>query len=387
MTDTPGFDAILGASPRQPEGRPRRARRRRIWPWIVIPLAVILAVGGSVAAYGWINYEKQVRDLLGWELVVDYEGDGNGSEVDVTIASGQIGLDVATTLVDSGVIMTVEALYDLLLEREAAGDAVVFIPGTYRLEEHMSAVSALAALEDPAHRIENTVTIPEGSSYERALDLIAAGTGIPIEDLQAAAADYAAFGLPADALSLEGFLFPATYPFDPGTSAQDALQRMVDEMFERLDALGVTEEDRLEILIKASIVQREAGPNPDDLPKIARVFQNRLDQGWRLQSDATVAYGTGRMDSVWTSPEERADASNEYNTYANDGLPIGPIGLPGEAALDAAVHPIDGPWMFFVPVNLRTGETVFSVTAAEHDAAAQQLYAWCRAPENAAYCE
>ena len=84
---------------------------------------------------------------------------------------------------------------------------------------------------------------------------------------------------------------------------------------------------------------------------------------------------------------ERADASNPYNTYARDGLPVGPIGLPGDDAIDAALHPTPGPWLYFVAVNLKTGETVFSTTAAEHDAAVKQWQAWCRqSAENMAYC-
>ena len=138
----------------------------------------------------------------------------------------------------------------------------------------------------------------------------------------------------------------------------------------------------------ASIVQREAGSNLEDFPKVARVFQNRLDQGMNLESDATVAYGTGNTHTVWTTDAERADASNLYNTYANPGLPVGPIGNPGDVAINAAIHPADGPWLFFVPVNLATGETVFSTTVDEHEAAVAQLQEWCAASEeNAAYCE
>ena len=137
----------------------------------------------------------------------------------------------------------------------------------------------------------------------------------------------------------------------------------------------------------AALVQRESGPDAADMAKIARVFQNRLDRGMLLQSDATVAYGTGNTHTVWTEPEERADASNPYNTYANPGMPIGPIGLPGLDAINSAISPAEGDWLYFVPINLKTGETVFSETAEQHEAAAAQLRAWCReSAENASYC-
>ena len=346
-------------------------------------LIALLAVGIGGAATVWVLYEDKVREVLGWELPNDYEGTGNGVEVTIVIQSGDIGSDVAKTLNEAGVTMTFDAFYDLLLTRPD----VSFEPGNFRLQEQMSAQAALDALLDPVNKITNTVTIPEGTSYEDAFALIASATDITVDELLAAAADPTAFGVPAEAPNLEGWLFPATYPLDPGVTADEVIQRLVDEMITRLDALGVDPEDRLEGLIKASIVQREAGSNIDDFYKVARVFQNRLDQGWRLESDATVAYGTGNTHTVWTTGEERADASNLYNTYVNDGLPIGPIGLPGEAAIDAALNPADGPWMFFVPINLKTGETVFSETVAQHEAAVAQLQAWCRAStENAAYC-
>lgn len=360
---------------------PPRKRKRRRWPWIVV--AVILVVGLVGAATVWTLYEDKVRELLGWELENDHAGAGNGEEVIVVIQSGDIGSDVAMTLYEAGVTMSYEAFYELLLERPE----VSFVPGNFLLQREMSAEAALEALLDPASRVENRVTIPEGSSYHTALDLVAAGTEIPLDELQAAAEDPTSFGVPAAAHDLEGYLFPATYTFDPGTSARDAIQRMVDEMFTRLAARGVAPEDSVELLIKASIIQREAGRDLDDFPKVARVFENRLDQGWLLESDATVTYGTGNFHSVWTSPEERADASNPYNTYANPGLPVGAIGLPGEVAIDAALNPAEGDWMFFVTVNLQTGETVFSVTIDQHEAAAQQLYAWCRDVDNAIYCD
>ncbi len=360
---------------------PKKKKRNLWWVWTLIALLVL---GGGAAAAAWILFEDQVREVMGWELPNDYEGDGNGVEVVVVIQSGDFGDDVARTLHDAGVTMSFDAVWDYLLENPS----VTFTPGSYRLEQEMSAASAIAALQDDGNRIVNQVTIPEGSSYHQALELIASGTEIPLEDLQAAAEDYTQFGVPAEAPNIEGYLFPATYQFDPEVTAEEALQRLVDEMFSRLDALGVAEEDRHEILTKAALVQRESGPNVEDMYKIARVFQNRLDQGMRLQSDATVAYGTGNTHTVWTTDAERADASNPYNTYANDGLPVGPIGLPGEDALDAAINPADGPWLFFVPINLATGETVFSTTAAEHEAAAAQLRAWCReSEENASYCE
>ncbi len=372
-------------SDRDARRTPPDGSRRRRWPWVLLGvLSLMLGIGAAGAAYVWITYEQQVREVLGWELPNDYEGSGNGTEVTVVVRPGDIGEDVARTLQREGVTMSFTAFYDLLL----ADPSIVLFPGTYLLQGEMSAQAALDVLRDPANRVTSSVTIPEGTTILDALGLLALGTEIPFAEFEAAAADPTAFGIPAEAPSLEGYLFPATYEFEPGLTAPQVIQVLVDEMFARLDARGVAVEDRHRILTMAGLVQREAGPNTDDFGKIARVFYNRLEGGWRLESDATVAYGTGNFSTVWTTDAERADASNPYNTYANDGLPIGPIGLPGEVAIDAAISPTEGPWFFFVPTNLQTGETVFSETVDQHEAAVEVLRQWCRASEeNAAYCE
>ncbi|MGX5680380.1 endolytic transglycosylase MltG [Schumannella luteola] len=361
-----------------------RKKRNLLWLKITLPIVIILGGIGGAAAFAWFNYEDQVRELLGWELPNDYEGTGNGEEVIVTIQSGDIGADVANTLHQAGVTMTFDAVYDILLEDDSIG----FLPGNWRLQKEMSAQSAIAALQDPANKVTNQLLITEGAVLPDVLEIIAETTGIPLADVQAAAANPQAYGVPAEAPSLEGYLFPATYQLEGTETAQQILQLLVDTMFEHLDAFGVAPDQRHQVLTMASIIQREAGWNIDDFYKVSRVFQNRLEQGINLESDATVAYGTGNLHTVWTTDAERADASNPYNTYANPGLPIGPIGLPGDDAISAALNPADGPWLFFVPINLATGETVFSETVDEHQAAVDQLLAWCDASaENAAYCE
>jgi UPF0755 protein len=357
-----------------------KKRRRLGWLWALL-IVFVLIIGGGVT--GWVFFEPQIRHALGWEAPIDYTTTGDGTKVTVVIQSGDIGSDVAKSLEQAGVTKTFDAFYQLLLKKPN----VTFEPGSYSLQKHMSAASALAALQDPKNKVVHVAVIKEGVSAQSAYVQLASATGLPVADFQSAAKNYVALGVPADAPSIEGFLFPATYTFDPGVTATQVLQQLVTTMTQHLDKAGVAPADRLKVLTLASIVQRESGPSVTDMHKIARVFQNRLDQGMRLQSDATVAYGTGHTDRVTTTDAERADASNLYNTYAHDGLPVGPIGLPGDDAIDSALHPTAGPWIYFVAVNLKTGETVFSTTLAEHNAAVKQWQAWCRASaENAAYC-
>ena len=353
---------------------PRRDKRttgRRVLVSVLVALLILGGLGAAGAVL-WNQFGERISLAMGWSSD-DYAGEGSG-EVLITVTEGEIGSDIADSLAAADVVKTSAAFYRLLV---AQNPQVDFLPGTYRLKQQMSAAAALDAMQDPANRMELTVTIPEGMSAMDALERASGVTGIPMAEFEAAVADPTQYGIPADAPSIEGFLFPATYTFQPNETAESVVQRMVDRMWQALAEHGVPEGEELRVLTMASIVQREAGSNLDDFPKIARVFQNRLDQGMRLESDATVAYGTGNTHTVWTTNEERADASNLYNTYANTGLPIGPIGLPGDVAIDAAVNPAEGPWLFFMPINLSTGETVFSETFEQHQVAVQQLGEWC----------
>ncbi|ANJ26908.1 endolytic transglycosylase MltG [Agromyces aureus] len=358
-------------------------KKKRRAPWGC--LIGLLIVGALVAGAAFFLQGPISAVVAHFTPAADYDGAGTG-EVVFMIHDGDTGSSIAENLVSQDVVASYDAFYDLLLAQSPEPE---FHPGAYQMASQMSAQAALDALTDPANKLENTFVIPEGTALPDVLVSASEGTGVPLEELQAAATESPqSYGLPAEATTLEGFLAPLTYTLDPGVDARGVLQSMVDSQMATLDAAGVAPADRWKTVILASIVQREAGSNLDDFPKIARVFQNRLDQGMNLQSDATVAYGTGNMHTVWTTDEERADAGNLYNTYANPGLPVGPIGNPGEVAINAALHPADGTWLFFVPVNLATGETVFSTTVDEHEAAVAQLQEWCAASdENAAYCE
>ncbi len=349
-------------------------RKRRWLKRLVITLVVILVLGG-LAAGGFMAFQPQVAALVAKVMPQnnDYTGNGTGS-VTFTIKSGDDGSAIATNLQKAGVTKSYTAFYSLLLHQQPQ---IVWQPGVFKLAKQMSAKAALAALQDPSSRLQNTAVIPEGTAEKDALQTVAAATKLPLAQVQQAAANPADFGLPAQAKTLEGFLFPATYTFAPGITAHDAIKTMVDRSFQALDQAGVPVADRWNDVILASIVQREAGLK-DDYPKVARVFLNRLAQGWDLQSDATVAYGTGHTDRVTTTDAERADAANPYNTYAHAGLPVGPISNPGDLALNAVTHPADGTWMYFVTWNLKTGETIFSTTQAEHEAAVAKWQQWMK---------
>lgn len=374
------FGADAAPTPAAGKGRHDRDRRKsRVAAWVVFGVVIAIIGGiGAGAAYVWATYEQPIRAFMGWEDPKDYEDGLATGEVTVTIVSGDTGATISRTLYEAGVTMTPDAFYDHLIE---TAQNPTFMPGVYALQQKMTSAAALEAIKDPANRLENSAQLREGLTVAQTLQRLADGVGLPLEELEAAVADPSVYGVSAD--SLEGWLFPATYTFDPGVTATQVIQRMVDRTVESLDAAEVPVERRQEILTIASIIEREARYE-DDFYKVSRVIQNRLDPSNRetsglLQMDSTAQYGYNEMHSgSASSSAEALEDDNPWNTYVHPGLPVGPIANSGDRAIDAAMHPADGPWLYFVTVDLSTGETVFTETFAEHQEAVKQWRAWCR---------
>jgi UPF0755 protein len=347
----------------------RQARPR----WITV-----VAVLASAALVGAVVVGLLASGLFSND---DYSGDGSG-DVQFTISAGEYGDAIAINLAQADVVKSSKKFYGLLL---STSPEPVFVPGLYGLKQHMSNAAALKALQDPANRIENAVVIPEGSTLKQTLAILSQKLSIPLADLQAAAANPQSYGAPIEAKTLEGFLFPATYRFTPGVKAPEVIATMVAQTLASLDKAGVTKAERWKIIILASIIQREMGPIPGDAAKISRVFYNRIDQGMLLGSDVTTCYGAGLSgrDCLLITQAALDDKSNPYNTRVNPGLPIGPISNPGAVAIDAAQNPASGNWLFFVAVNLKTGETVFTTSNAEHEKAVEQYLQWLKDNPNA----
>lgn len=363
------LDSIFAAENHKPAPPPRR---RRAW---VVALIIVAVVIGGIAATGawvWSVYGDRISDVMGWGEPKDYEAGIAEGEAVITIRQGDTGGPVSTALFEAGVTKTEGVFYDYLL---AENPNAVFYPGVYQLQEKMTAAAAFAALEDPANKLENTVSIAEGSTVESSLPRIVDGVGLALEDVEQAVADPSAYGVEAD--SLEGWLFPAVYTFDPDATASDVIARMVQRTRESLSAASVPDADAQRILTIASIIQREG--RTADFDKVSRVIQNRLDAGMKLQMDSTAQYGYGELHAGTVSTSEEAqNAENEWNTYYIDGLPKGPIANPNDAAIAAAMNPADGPWLYFVTINLNTGETQFSETYEEHQQGIDKWISWCR---------
>lgn len=354
-------------------GRPRRRAR------IGIVLIIVLAVLGGTAVALWQPVSRAVSALGG---PADYSGVA-GEPTTFEVVAGDTGETIAKRLLERDIVASFDAFYKLVLKTKPEP---VFVPGVFAMKKQMSARDALETLSDQANIVHESVLVREGETQAQILDRLATTLGLARSELETLAHQPHLFGLPGEAQSLEGFLFPATYSFNPGQSAKQVLGLMVQRSFAALDKAGVALDKRWWTIRLASLIQREARIT-EDFYKISRVFQNRLNPDlWPsglLQSDATVSYGAGITDRVATTDAERHDASNPYNTYVHPGLVIAPISNPGDLAIDAALKPRAGSWLYFVAWNLKTGETIFSDTVAEHEAAVRKWMAWMA--ENPSY--
>jgi len=369
------MDALLGADDdgsyrRRPSGpsrsartrsrRRRRRNRRKGFAASLFAIAIVLGIlgGGGYYGYRWLN------DVL---VPDDYTGRGTG-EVTIEIKEGQSATEIAQTLLAEGVIKSTRAFTDAAA---AAGKSGSLQPGLYKLRKQMAAKYAVEAL-DPENRLRTRVTIAEGLRLSQVLDKLSTATGRPVEEFEKDAKRRKALGLPSYARGLEGYAFPATYELSPRKTPEDILTEMVDRFRVAADKndlnagakeMGFTPH---QIMTIASIVQAESGKK-SDMPKVARVIYNRLKRNppMMLQMDSTVLYGEGKF-GLHASEADRASDS-PYNTYKRTGLPPGPICNPGDDAIEAALNPAKGDWLFFVTTDPKRGITKFAVTEAEHN--------------------
>jgi len=346
--------------------RRHRARRSHGCLAVTVALVILLAAGGFVVLKG--------RDYLAHLLSppADYSGAGHGTVV-VVVHSGDTATDIGETLLDTGVVKSVEAFTDAARENPESRSIQV---GSYRLKLALPAKTALSMLLDSDNRLAISVTIPEGYTKDQIVETIASDTKFSRDQLEAALKqlrlpDYAG-GNP------EGFLFPASYQIGPDTTARSLLQSMVTKFDQVSRQVGINQgaaalgRTPRQIVTIASLVQGEARL-PKDFGKVARVVYDRLEIGMKLQFDSTVHYAVGKDGNVATTPQDR-DVDSPYNTYKYAGLPPGAIDSPGAAALRAALHPTPGKWLYFVTVNIKTGKTLFADTYAEH---LRNVQKWC----------
>lgn len=265
---------------------------------------------------------------------------------------------------------------------------VVPDPWTFRLAAHLANIDRRlqageyrfaqpATPREVATRIahgdiyKHPITFPEGLTVAEMAALFGRSGLGTAEEFTAAASDVALVGnLDPDARSLEGYLFPSTYTLPRKAGAMGTVQAMIAEFDRAFDpqiradaaALHMTPRD---VVTLASIIEKETA-RPDERPLVSAVYHNRLKIGMLLQCDPTVIYAL-MLENRWSGNIHRADLQMDspYNTYRYPGLPPGPIASPGRPSLEAAVHPADVKYLYFVSRN--DGTHVFASTLEEHN--------------------
>ncbi|MFE0804650.1 endolytic transglycosylase MltG [Streptomyces sp. NPDC058812] len=349
-------------------GKPKKGRSG------VACLVVCLVLGGGVAGVGYFGYQFY-QDRFG--AAPDYAGDGNGEQVTVSIPKGAGGSTIGQELKRKGVVKSVDA-FIAAQQSNPRGKSIQ--DGAYTLQKEMSAESAVELLLNPKSR--SNLIIAEGKRNVDVYKMIDKQLGVD-EGTTAGVAksEWKSLGLPDWAMNhknvkdpLEGFLYPSSYSATKGQKPEDVLKQMVARATEQYEKIGLEEKAEglgldgpWQLLTVASLVQAE-GKTHDDFRRMSEVIYNRLkptntETNQELQFDSTFNYLKGQS-KIRISESEINSNPDPYNTYTNKGLPPGPIGNPGEEALQAALAPTKDGWMYFVATD-GVSKTEFAKTHDE----------------------
>jgi UPF0755 protein len=348
-------------------------------------LAVVLSVGvlgtGGYYVYGWASTKWSE-----YKTADDYEGDGRGhEEVEIAIPAGSTLNQIGSLLVEKDVVKTAKAF---TREAQRNADSKSVQAGRYLLPTKISALVALNLLLDPTNQLHDRVTLAEGLWISDYATTLAKATELPKKDFTAAFNNVKKIGLPPwanKAKNAEGFVFPDTYDIPDKPKAIDMVKMATKRFNEvakdlnieaRAKELGVTP---YQIVIIASIIEREVNRD-EDRAKVARVIYNRLEKDIALGMDTTVSYAVGKQGVIGLTSKDLKNKS-PYNTRLHKGLPPGPIGNPGRKALDAAMNPEKGDWLYFVAVNPAAGDTEFSVSYDDFLKSKDKYLKWCESSD------
>ena len=357
--------------------------RRRVRRTLIVFAGIVLLVGGVVGAGGvWLNRQINPSGPL-------------GPEVTVEVPPGSTTASIGTQLADLDVV-TDATIFRYYARYKGVSD---WQAGLYTFRENSPMGEVIAILDvGPAIPEAPSVTIPEGFSVWASAGFPAPGPlitrladperGIARFEQEVLTEFLLTGGLrsrfqPPDVVNVEGLLFPDTYEVDDDETEADVLTRMVSQFDSVAVELGyddatarIAEATGAEVnltpyqaIIVASLIERETKV-PEERAMVARVIYNRLAAGEPLGIDATTAYALGRPPVTQSDVE----IDSPYNTRFQPGLPPTPIGLPGRAALEAALAPAPGDWFFYVLAD-EDGRHFFTSDAGEFEEAKAQCQA------------
>ena len=352
-----------------------------IRPLLIFSIALVICAGVIVS--GW---NKIYEDFL---MPVD---PNDSTEITFRIKSGSSVTKISNNLLDQGFIRN-KGIFKILVMFQGVTNKISY--GDYLLSRDMTPGEIIAVLTSGTQITERTITIIPGWTVEDIADYFVKVGALDQEgreEFLALCRDSEAFmdvshqlqqagRLSERSYALEGYLAPDTYRVLVDADASSliktllsqteiVLDKMYDASAETDESAFTTDLTQDEIIILASIIEKEAAKK-EDFGKVSAIFHNRLKQGMRLESDPTAKYTDGATNMVLTS--EQVNLDTPYNTYVISGLPAGPICNPSPSAIEAALHPnqsfIDEGYLYFCSKDPNSGELHFSKTLAEHEAA------------------
>ncbi|MFZ3073662.1 MAG: endolytic transglycosylase MltG [Minisyncoccales bacterium] len=275
------------------------------------------------------------------------------------VAIGANDIDkVAADLLGQGFIGEPESFKKLINP-----SILAFAPGGYRLSKTMPAAVVAKTLQSKPYMV--WIIVPEGLRKEETADLLANDLEWTIDQKEKWIKEDTA----ADNDYFEGVYFPDTYLIPVNEAPVDVAKRLIAKFNEKF-APYLPEFSRQNIkwttgLKLASIIQREA-VNAADMPLIAGILWNRVEQGMTLDADATLQYARGNTGNGWWAPAAAKDKQidSPYNTYANKGLPPHPICSPGISAIEATLNPVQTDCLYYLHDSSRA--THCAKTYEEH---------------------
>lgn len=339
------FVGLISSRPNKAIGFNDKSPRRKRW----IPLSIVgfLVI---VLLFGFSYLTSQV------------DGSKTGAKVVLNVESGEGLSQFAGTMASHGVIGS-PLVFRAWLKLQKP---VILRTGSYALRKNEPYSAVLDALTKGP--ILDKLSIPDGLTLAQVAQRVGKIPGHSASGfLKVANSGVVRSPFePKGTNSLEGLLYPDTYSFDPSTSDKSILEMMVNSFVSHAKALGLTPAtisnglSGYQITIMASIIEKEA-LYPGDANKVARVILNRLADHMKLQLDSTVFYALGNNVSHLSITD--LQINSPYNTYLHLGLPPTPISIPSVAAINAALHPATGNWLYYVVIQ-KNGKEAFSSTYA-----------------------
>jgi len=319
-------------------------------------LAILILVGGAIGVYLAFDLVKFGNTAIG----------SSSDEKVVEVGAGMNMTKFAKLLKEQGLI---QDEYKMRLYAKTLGRGRHIKKGEYKLDGGMTPQGMIDVVSS-GKSIQYSITFPEGSNIYDMAELLDQRGIIKGKDFLDTVRDpkfvQASIGVAAP--SLEGYLFPETYDITRFTTAKELVKMMLTKFNENYNVLAKNAQVKLskhDLVTLASVVEKETGA-PEDRPKIASIFVNRLNKGMPLQSDPTILYGIIDATGKPTNNITKADITRptRYNTYTVKRLPFGPIANPGRESLAATMRPAQTDYLYFVSRN--DGTSVFTSTYADH---------------------